>query len=96
MEGKIQHGTPSTDMVYIASLRNKYGYQICSGVAISVFHVLTAAYCIRGYEKVPSFDNMTVWIECNIHFIRDMKSHSKYNFTEDYDIGVIKVSDSYK
>ena len=87
---------------YIASLKRLPDEHYCSGVVITSFHVLTAAYCLYPYKNQYLFGRIFVIIGYIEHSISGMQYHSEYRFSKDdndrvnstnFDIGLITVSE---
>ena len=78
----------------IVSLRTVGGFRYCVGILISRFSVLSAAYCIRPYQKRTYFGNVHVYCGKRRYLIQFMETHSKYNQSGqgEFDIGLITVS----
>ena len=81
---------------YLVSLR-KSDQHYCSGVAIAVYKVLTAAYCIHEQVQSQNFSKIRAVIELNGYEIDSGMTTGCYKNTQAYpqfDFGILTVSHS--
>ena len=82
---------------FVYSIREVFesGEQIlvCTGVAITDFTILTAAYCMEKYEPTDNYTKLRVSNEQYSHGILTSESHMDYGsgFSEVADICIVTV-----
>ena len=101
-EEKIINGDLSeTNLEYVASLRKLPNQHYCSGVVITTYHVLTAAYCVLPFKSPSLFGEIFVRIGIRVHQVRNVYYPQYYHVIRDvhynvigsyYDIGIVMVS----
>ena len=101
LKGKVVGGVISKNelgiLSYVVSIVKIQVGRYCVGIVISQFSILSAAYCIRPYEKAPKFGGVYIAFGKKVaSSILHMESHPDYNRTgqNDFDIGLITVSKS--
>ena len=91
----IKYHVPKNQFSGLVSLRTMAHKLYCVGSVVTVYTVLSAAHCIRPYErKIFSYD-VYVLIHNKKYDIHAMESHPRYNESgeEEFDIGLITVSE---
>ena len=65
----------------------------CTGVALSISTILTAAYCMKKYEKADNYTNLRVSNDETMHEVLTSESHADYEggFSEFTDICIVTV-----
>ena len=75
----------------LASIRNLDNAHYCAGIVISLFHVLTAAFCIYPFTTFLEIA-IHVVVEGKRHEVIFMEYHENYDVLQEFDIGMITVS----